>query len=394
MPNLKTKRFSNPETLKRIGDDMLIRLLSPFRDFFINRGLVLPAASGHANIDYDALAEVLMSPDTDSPDELADILYYMHEMSTPEAMDNLLDSLAERDLHLSICQNPTPTDVAVHVWLAYPDLLREKHAEQHLVRPRSFISFVTDASTVPEYTPPDCERIRAIEASLDEWFQHKKRGRCSRVYPHHKDGLVWFLVRHGEPYKREGRIQEDGSGSVYYRPEKHDVLIYAPAIGELRIHAGTKGERELYRKTFGFYLFGRDDFFPGNEKYTLEPLKQGRSSLVCSDIDGIDSIVMKEIEFTIPGAVWEREIHKADDVFTAFENRSFEIRDHIRISRASFKVQFSDSQKARTVTIRPSNNAQYGRDEDSVLVEHWLNARGFIVGSNLHDNSQGLMAQS
>ncbi len=384
MSNLNPRRFSNPDTLKHVGSDLLVRLLSPFRDFLASRDVRLPPAPYYGTLDYDALASVFLTPDTDTPDDLAEILYYMHEMSTANAMDNLLDAISELQPPIPVGENPTPADVAVHVWLADPRLLREKHAEQYLVRPRSFVSFVTKTRPVPTYQPPGDDTLSALEASLDAWFERKKRGRGSRVTPHKKDDLVWFLVRHGQPYRREGSIQDGESGSVYYRPEKHDVLIYVPETGELRINAATKGERELYRKAFGLHIFGNEDFFPGDGKYTLAPLKQGRDCLVCSNIDGIDSIVLKEVEFSIPGALWEREIHKADDVFAAFEQRDFVMQDHLKISGAKFKVQFTDADKARMVAIKPPNNAQYGRDEDSVLVEKWLSANHFIIKEEPH----------
>ncbi len=43
-------------------------------------------------------------------------------------------------------------------------------------------------------------------------------------------------------------------------------------IVEIRIRAGTKGERELYRREFGIRLFGDPDPF-SKKAYTLEPLR-------------------------------------------------------------------------------------------------------------------------
>ncbi len=50
---------------------------------------------------------------------------------------------------------------------------------------------------------------------------------------------TWFLVRHGQPFRREGSIVDGESESVFYRPEKFDVLVYSSAASELRINAGT-----------------------------------------------------------------------------------------------------------------------------------------------------------
>jgi hypothetical protein len=49
------------------------------------------------------------------------------------------------------------------------------------------------------------------------------------------------------------------------------------------------------------------------------------------------------------------------------------------ITKARFCVTFSDSDKPRTVTIKPPNEAQYMRDDDSILVEKLLKARGVIL---------------
>lgn len=87
-----------------------------------------------------------------------------------------------------------------------------------------------------------------------------------------KDDGVWFLVRHGEPFKREESIDGSQASSIYYRPLRYDVLVYVPQIGELRIHACSKGEKQLYRDQLGKHLFGDADIFTGTEKYTLEPL--------------------------------------------------------------------------------------------------------------------------
>jgi len=42
-------------------------------------------------------------------------------------------------------------------------------------------------------------------------------------------------------------------------------------------------------------------------------------------------------------------------------------------------VKFENAKNPRTVKIRPSNIATYTRDDDSVLVEKWMMARGFVV---------------
>jgi hypothetical protein len=164
------------------------------------------------------------------------------------------------------------------------------------------------------------------------------------------------------------------------------VLVYEPTIGEIRMHACGKGEKDLFRRQFGRHVFSKEDFFPETGKYTLEPLRNGGdTSIVCTDVDGMEWVRLKEIQFFWGGGEKETEIRKANDVFAAYAGRGRTMPQKARIIRASFQVKFTDSKTARTVTIRPSNIAQYTRDSDASVVEDWLTKRGFILAEQGDD---------
>jgi len=58
-------------------------------------------------------------------------------------------------------------------------------------------------------------------------------------------------------------------------------------VGELRINARSVRERDLYRTHFGHHVFGDPHFFPGDEKYSLDPLlRRGELVLTCVDVPG------------------------------------------------------------------------------------------------------------
>jgi hypothetical protein len=90
MPAFFPRRFTNPEFLRSIAPENLMAFLSPFREYLAGRGLAL-AAQGGRDVDYQALIGMLINPDGAMPKELVDGLYYVHEMSTPEAMNLLLE---------------------------------------------------------------------------------------------------------------------------------------------------------------------------------------------------------------------------------------------------------------------------------------------------------------
>jgi hypothetical protein len=379
------RRFSQPDALKAIGHEHLIAFLNPHAKFLTKRGFMLPPSGHDDGLDYEGLANILMTPDSDIPNDLVDALYFVHEMATAEGMDELLKEVEHNGNSIQLADNPdpTPADVAIQVWLQDKDLLQRKHSEQYLTRRRSFTYFQTDKSPLPPFKEPTREILDALQSDLDDWFEKKKRGRTSRVFVYPKGKEIWFLVRHGDPYKRDGSIDAGQSSSVFYRPEKYDVLVYDSSLGELRINAKPESKKELYRGKFGLHLFGDEDFFPGENKYTLKPLQiAGAASIVCTDIKGMDWVKLKEVHFSWGGEEHEFEIRKADDVFTALQNRNDSMPNKARITRASFLVKFSDYKTPRTVIIRPSNVAEYQHDDDSTVVEDWLMKRGFIVTAN------------
>jgi len=100
----------------------------------------------------------------------------------------------------------------------------------------------------------------------------------------------------------------------------------------------------------------------------------------------MDEVFLTEVDFLWGGSFGEKEIRKADDVFGAYAARKREFPAKPPITKACFRVVFSDSDTPRTVTIKPPNVAQYTRDSDSVIVEKWLKARGFIVAKGKEQN--------
>lgn len=388
MAALNLRPFTSPENLRAITPIYLLRLLEPHRSYFDARGLQLPPAESRLEPDYELLAEILATPDMDTPSTLIDALFFVTELATAEGMDALLVELRERGLSIDDGDEQTPIDVAIQVWLIDPDILQEKHAEQHLLRPRSFEYFQTTRTRLPDFELPSAAKRRALEAALDAWFDDHKRGTGARVFVYPREHEIWFMVRHGDPYRREGSLSNGEPSSVAFRPLKFDVLVYDQRIGEIRINAATVGEKTLYRRQFGIHLFRDADFFPGTGKYTLAPLQNdGEASLRCDDIDGIDWIRLKEIHVYWGGAQGEIEVRKAKDLFAAYAARGANF-PRGRLIKAVFEVKFSDCKTPRSVTIKPSNVAQYTRDHDSAHVEVWLLRRGFVIQREVESDAE------
>jgi hypothetical protein len=380
MAMFRLRRFSSPSILKAIAPDRLLYFLEPYRPFLQGRGLSLPPLNSGCRPEYEKLIGVFMAPDDSTPKELIDALFFVDEMATEKGMEDLLDACREVKLSLDTHEDVSPADVAVQVWLRDPDLLERKHAEQFLYKPRSFEYFQTDQLNPPPFRHPSPATLAALEQSLNEWFVQRKRGRTAKVFVYDKPEAIWFMVRHGEPFKREESVEGTEPSSVSFRPLRHDVLVYDPEHGELRINAQLTGEKELYRTQFGKHLFGREDFFPNAEKYTLDPIrKDGEKCVICQDIAGIEWVVLREVHFAWGGPHSEYEIRKANNLFEALRNRGNRTLPATpRLTRAIFLMKFRDAKRPRSITIRPPNVALFMRDEDSVLVEEWFKKRGFL----------------
>jgi hypothetical protein len=378
MATWTARRFAEVDRLKIMSQVQLRALLLPHAAYLESRGVMLPPIED-GEIDLVMLSGVLMNPDENMPPRLVDALYLINEMATDEGMDALVEAAQQSGRTLVAGASATPADVAVEVWLKWPDLLDRKHAENLITRPRSFEYFLGRADAPRKVPPDDFTRRAALEKQLDDWFDGNRRGRGCRVLRFDRDAKVWFLVRHGMPVKREGSMKDGKPDSVFYRPEKHDVVVYDTERDELGINASGRKEKKLYCQAFGDHLFGNVDHFPGENKYTLDPLKEdGANALVCSDVDGLEDVTLVELWFFYGGGYDDVEIRKASDVFAAMAARGRSISRMARLPRAVFSVKFASAPRPRRFTVRPPNITQYTRDEDSELVELWMLKRGFI----------------
>ena len=207
MTTLNLQRFTRVETLRAIKQELLAEFLQPYNYFFQSRGVSLSPQEDSGELDCKGLVNVFMHPDADTPDGLADALYYIHEMATTDGMDQLMEEAEKSAIRIAYHPGSTPEDIAIQVWLADREIVERKHAEQFLSRPKSF-EYYQSANEPTSIGKLKNDTLRGIEKNLDDWFEKKKRGRTSRVFAFPRGAETWFLVRHGEPYKREGSIKD------------------------------------------------------------------------------------------------------------------------------------------------------------------------------------------
>ncbi|WP_372624704.1 hypothetical protein [Falsiroseomonas sp.] len=324
-----------------------------------------------------------MAPDAKTPPDLVDALYFVQETSSPDDVDALLEDAEAAGVPVSDAPDATAADIAIDIWLSKPALLQMRHAQALAVRQQSFDYHGGRTGGRRSFPRIDEAARQRIEAAFDDWFDSKMRGRGSKLLDFRQGHLVWLLVRHGERVRREASHGDDGSaGTALYRPQKHDVLVYDEGTDEIAVHAGTLGEKRLYLRTLGEHLFGDEAYFPSGPRFTLSPLaNEGAEALLCKDIPGIEAIRLVEYRLNWGGSHGEQEVRRATDIYAAAEARSIEQPITREPAAAVFKVKFADSARERRVTIRKPASARYERNDDGVVIEAWLRARGFLVGT-------------
>lgn len=386
MRTVNLRRYSEPDTLREISPRTLVALMDEHREFLASKGVKLPPVGEEAELKYQSLATIFLSPD-DIPKELVEKFHMVKQMSGPGTMDKILDTVRARQMEFTFPADSSPEDVAAHLLLTNRPLFQEIYAQKAVARYRSFVYYVARRKRAG-FQPP--ASLTALEKTLNSWYEAHQRGRTARVFWREHDNEFWFYVRHAQPIKRDGCVglKDLESGSMIYRPERHDVVIYDAEAGEMRVHADCEQEPELFRLAFGMHLFNDANYFPACKgKYTLEPLKSGRTVLACAGIDGLLDISLKEIEFRGHGELGLRERVYASDVFSIFEKRQFQIPAVADIRMARFAVLFRDAKKPRSFTIRPSNFATFSRDDDSVPLHVWLERQKFVLPNGEENNN-------
>ena len=393
MASFNPRKFSDPDRLRAIAPARLAAFLAPWRTYLTARDFHLPE-DGEDTFDYTSLAQILMTPDGATPSDMVDALYYVHETAGAQDMDELIAAVRAEGVTVADDPKSTPIDLAIDVWRAAPEIVRSRHAQTIAMRQQNFEYFGPRDPIKGAFPEIDASQRQQIQTELDDWFEAHKRGRKCHLFVFRQAPMAWILVRHGQPMRREASQGDDGSeGIEFYRPRRHDVLIYDERSGDIGVHASTKGERNLYLRTLGRLLFSGEEHFPPAGRFTLDPLTAvGSASLNADDIDGIRGVRLVEYRRYWGGAFKEIESRKAEDIFGALALRGQTVLPGGRLVSATFKVAFEDSDKERSVTIRPPGVARFERNDDSGLIEKWLRQRGFILNGQDVDDDEAATA--
>ena len=367
--------FDDPSVLREIEPARLLRLIAPHRQFFAEHGCELPVDP--AALDCERLAILLLQPQPDTPPELVDALTHIHEVVTRHDAEFLREHARQAGIDIPLNLNMSPADIAVHVWLERPSLLRRFHAERVVLRRRSFETLVASKDATLERPANLSAGIDSLDEAVKELYASMGRGRGAYMIPFDTKRELRLVIPHGAPYCRRGCWRESKPSSVEFRPMEFAYAVLYWDNWELQLNCKTQSEREFFREQIGMHLLGQSGFFTRQQKYTLEPLRRGRDALVCSGVPGICCVRLVSLTMKFGGAFSRCREETADDLLLAFDHDDETIPEHAELVKAKFAFEFSDSKKPRPVTLMRGNRATYTRDSDAALVERFFELQNF-----------------
>jgi hypothetical protein len=390
---MSLKRFTNPKHLRGLGRPLLKQFFAEFEEELKVCKATLPAETLEDDAYFNALAEVFLSP-KELPPEMTEVLYAVLEMANDQGVDRLTKAAKEKGLPIDWEKKASNLDIAMQVWLADKDTMMEQHSEHRLLGMTSFQYWGTKtppANRLP-FTPPTDEVLELLRKAVDDWCKENHRGdNTVSITKHQLEGEWWFLVQHGGTMSRLAEAKgNQKTETLLYRPGKDDVVVYNVERDEIRIHASSKGERELYRAAFGQRLRGDAGYFSERKSFVLDPLRKDvEKALSVEGLADIKRITLLEYEVWFGGEFDDRLVRKSDDMVASAAQRGKDgkviqvVSDNGNLVRAVFEVEFANSKKPRKVHLRPPDELRVGRHGDLKVVQDWLTKREFRAANGV-----------
>ncbi|HVY60398.1 MAG TPA: hypothetical protein VHF22_02045 [Planctomycetota bacterium] len=372
------RRFTAPESFNAIHPARLHRILEPHRSYLDAHAIDVPEAESARVVSFRGLHALLQNPDEAMPPSLAEAFLLLDALASKQSLPALVATAEQAGIAVDRSQD-SAEDVAAQILLHDRELLQHARAHLSIERRRRAVSYHGSAAAACSWATPSAEALRALEQDLAPWFEAHGRGRSVRVHVFRRKDDVSIAIRHGDRMAVVETLDGDVPRSITYRPVKYDVVIYQPHLDTISINAETLGEELLYRDLIGLHLFGRKDYFSGDDRYTLDPLREhGEAALFWQDVEGIEWVKLNELAYSRVEYGDETVSRRSNDVMTVLRRRGKVIPPKGVLVRATFLVKLKGVRRARTVTIRGANLASYMQDAHATVIESWLMKRHFV----------------
>ncbi|MCA3269163.1 MAG: hypothetical protein INF44_02315 [Thalassospira sp.] len=198
------------------------------------------------------------------------------------------------------------------------------------------------------------------------------RLRNCRVYIFPQAHRISIVIKYGKPLKRELQMKDGETESIFYNPQCHDLLIYNCNHDDISVRTeGKKGQLPEYLRCVGKHIFGDENYFNEQKAFSLEKLREVNTAAYnFASTAGIEDVKLVELQYEWGGEI---EIRKSGNLLSRLiKKNGQESTKKADIIYAKFSVRFEGNDTPRKVGIRSGNQATFGRDEDSLIIEEWI----------------------
>jgi hypothetical protein len=258
--------------------------------------------------------------------------------------------------------------MAVKILLHAPDVALREFNRQALVSDRTLVSFRLKAGMpVFEVTPEMLNRLKTI---LSPWFKENARSETCIIHHLSESNGEALVIRHGDTLKRVGVVDADGNrDSHIFRPEQVDVANFNRITGEWQVSGRGVKLQELYREAFGTVFHGTPAALAHSQRYSLEPLRDGPSSLVCDLNSTVQFADLRSLTIELHGG--QRLTITRPPVFEALNQIASGILAGCRLLEATIGFKLVNRRSRVLVKIRPGTDTIQGNNFDAAI-DAWL----------------------
>jgi hypothetical protein len=310
------------------------------------------------------------------PDGLVDSIHRIHDMSDDAGYDHLL-SASGGPLFVSEGGVLPSIAVAARTLLDAPTLFNRAHGRRFVEVTRKFREFPGRTLQAPRELGP---WMPEVERRLSEFFLRRGRSGYCRIRPWTEGGNHHFLVSHGRCCRSDDAVYEDGTEhTLVWRPQQHDLVVYDPRTGRLRVSASDAPTLYEYVEGFGQLMFGDAGWFAHGAVVSLEPLLLARTE-VLRPSRGLLAVKLVELEVGSRSEGLASLVLKGDDVARWLDETALDPSDHGPLRHAKIRLRVQSDGRWRTVSIGVPDRVTGDWRREGAVVRQYLEERGFLAG--------------
>ncbi len=380
MATFNPKHFTDADVLLTIDTERLLQLLTPYANYFRDRGLPLPSPQQASTLDVARLARILESPDEAAPQDLLNAIGYIDEMSTPTGMDALLPKAIKAGMPFDKSQDQSPADIAVQVWLFDRKIVEQEHIWHTWRLPRRMDCYRAASDWFLDLVELTEERIQQAELDVGSWLDENNRSKFCKIAYRITETGIEFSIQRGEPFTRKPTVEDASIRSIHYRPAGKDTVILQSEDHQLMINTPVKRALPIYQRVMGKLLFNNPDYFSDTNIVSLRPLEDSmEDALFIDDMRDIEEVLFVEYCVDLGGDFDATMIYKASNVIEDLKSRQKALKFEGALVSATFRIRYRGSRVSRTLKLYAGNATCYTRDANAPIAEEWMRLRNFII---------------